>query len=58
MRRPSGWVDRELKIVSRPGIEEVFEDDEQWNTDSLHGALGPFFEKREPVTDGYIVPAM
>jgi 3-oxoacyl-[acyl-carrier protein] reductase len=60
--RISGHVfiiwNREVKVVSRPGIDEVFESEEQWNTDSLHDALGPFFEKREPVTDGYIVPAM
>jgi len=60
--RISGHVfiiwNREVKIVSRPGIDEVFESDAQWNTDSLHDALGPYFEKREPVTDGYIVPAM
>jgi 3-oxoacyl-[acyl-carrier protein] reductase len=60
--RISGHVfiiwNREVKIVSRPGIDEVFESDAQWNTNSLHDALGPYFEKREPVTDGYIVPAM
>jgi 3-oxoacyl-[acyl-carrier protein] reductase len=60
--RVSGHVfvvwNREVKVVSRPGYEEIFESDAQWNTDSLHDALGPFFEKREPVTDGYTVPAM
>jgi 3-oxoacyl-[acyl-carrier protein] reductase len=60
--RVSGHVfvvwNREVKVVSRPGYEEIFESDAQWNTDSLHAALGPFFEKREPVTDGYTVPAM
>ncbi|MBW2400593.1 MAG: SDR family NAD(P)-dependent oxidoreductase [Deltaproteobacteria bacterium] len=60
--RVSGHVfvvwNREVKVVSRPGYEEIFESDAQWNTDSLHHALGPFFEKREPVTDGYTVPAM
>ena len=60
--RVSGHVfvvwNREVKVVSRPGYEEIFESDAQWNTNSLHDALGPFFEKREPVTDGYTVPAM
>jgi len=60
--RISGYVfivwNREVKIVSRPGIEEVFESGERWSTDSLHAALSPHFEKREPVTDGYTVPPM
>jgi 3-oxoacyl-[acyl-carrier protein] reductase len=60
--RVSGYVfivwNREVKVVSRPGIDQVFDTEQQWNTDSLHEALGPYFEKREPVTDGYTVPAM
>jgi 3-oxoacyl-[acyl-carrier protein] reductase len=60
--RVSGYVfiiwNREVKIVSRPGIEEVFTNEDRWTTDDLHTALGPHFEKREPVTDGYTVPAM
>jgi 3-oxoacyl-[acyl-carrier protein] reductase len=60
--RISGHVfivwNREVKVVGRPTIAEVFESDAQWNTDSLHDALGPYFEKREPVADGYTVPAM
>jgi 3-oxoacyl-[acyl-carrier protein] reductase len=60
--RISGYVfiiwNREVKIVSRPGIDQVFESDAQWNVDSLHDALGPYFEKREPVVDGYTVPPM
>jgi 3-oxoacyl-[acyl-carrier protein] reductase len=60
--RVSGYVfivwNREVKVVSRPGIDQVFESDAQWNPESLHDALGPYFEKREPVVDGYTVPAM
>jgi len=60
--RISGHVfivwNKEVKIVSRPGIEATFDNEERWTTDDLHGALGPHFEKREPVTDGYTVPAM
>lgn len=60
--RISGHVfiiwNKEVKIVSRPGIEATFNSEERWTTDDLHGALGPHFEKREPVVDGYTVPAM
>jgi 3-oxoacyl-[acyl-carrier protein] reductase len=60
--RISGYVfiiwNREVKIVSRPGIDAVFSNEERWTTDDLHKALGPHFEKREPVVDGYTVPPM
>jgi len=60
--RISGYVfivwNREVKIVSRPSIDDVFTSEERWTTDSLHDALGPHFEKLEPVTDGYTVPPM
>ena len=59
--RISGYVfiiwKREVKIVSRPGIDAAFENDERWDLDSLHAALGPHFEKLEPVKDGYTVPS-
>jgi 3-oxoacyl-[acyl-carrier protein] reductase len=60
--RISGHVfiawNREVKVVSRPGIGAVFGDDDRWTVDSLHEQLGPHFEKLEPVTDGYTVPPM
>jgi len=60
--RISGYVfiiwNKEVKIVSRPGIAGVFQSDERWTTESLHAQLGPHFEKLEPVKDGYTVPPM
>jgi 3-oxoacyl-[acyl-carrier protein] reductase len=60
--RISGHVfivwNKEVKIVSRPGIAGVFQSGERWTTDSLHEQLGPHFEKLEPVKDGYTVPPM
>jgi 3-oxoacyl-[acyl-carrier protein] reductase len=60
--RISGHVfiiwNKEVKIVSRPGVAAVFNSDERWNEDSLHDQLGPHFEKLEPVKDGYTVPPM
>ncbi len=55
--RISGYVfiiwNKEVKIVSGPGIDAAFKNDERWDLDSLHMALGPHFEKLEPVKDGY-----
>jgi 3-oxoacyl-[acyl-carrier protein] reductase len=48
---------KEVKVLSRPGVAAAFQSDERWTPDSLHRQLGPFFEKKEPVTDGYSVPA-
>ncbi len=48
---------KEVKLLSRPGVEAAFQSEERWTPDSLHRQLGPFFEKKEPVSDGYSVPA-
>jgi 3-oxoacyl-[acyl-carrier protein] reductase len=60
--RISGYVfiiwNREVKIVSRPGVDGVFNSEERWTVDSLHEQMGPHFEKLEPVKDGYTVPPM
>ncbi len=59
--RISGYVfiiwNKEVKIVSGPGIDAAFKNDDRWDLDSLHAALGPHFEKLEPVKDGYTVPS-
>ena len=59
--RISGYVfiiwNKEVKIVSRPGVDATFQSEDRWNLDRLHEALGPHFEKLEPVKDGYTVPA-
>jgi 3-oxoacyl-[acyl-carrier protein] reductase len=59
--RISGYVfvvwGKQVRLVDRPNPGHTFESDEPWTVDSLHGALSPHFEKLEPVTDGYTVPA-
>jgi 3-oxoacyl-[acyl-carrier protein] reductase len=59
--RISGYVfiiwKKEVKVVSRPGVDAAFTSEERWTAESLHEALGPHFEKLEPVKDGYTVPA-
>ena len=50
---------REVCVVGRPDPkQEVFESDAAWTPDSLHEKLGPYFEGKTPVSDGYTVPAM
>jgi 3-oxoacyl-[acyl-carrier protein] reductase len=51
------WA-RDVTVVSRPTLETKFQSGERWTVDSLQAALGPHFEKLEPVKDGYTVPAM
>ena len=58
--RISGYLfviwNKEVKVVSRPGVEAAFQADDRWTPDALHEQLGPWFEKKQPVTDGYTVP--
>mgnify|MGYP001808013443 CR=1 FL=1 len=62
-QRVSGHVfvvwGRQVCVVGRPDPKQaVFDNDDAWTVDSLHAHLGPHFEALEPVTDGYVVPAM
>jgi 3-oxoacyl-[acyl-carrier protein] reductase len=48
---------RRVQVIGRPRIDAAgFDCDETWNVDGLHEKLGPYFEKLQPVTDGYSVP--
>jgi 3-oxoacyl-[acyl-carrier protein] reductase len=47
---------REIKVVGRPEPRRVFQVDDGWTVDSVHAQLGPYFEKLEPVKDGFSVP--
>jgi len=46
----------ELKVLGRPEPMAQFSNDGRWTSDALHAKLEPFFEKLEPVKDGYSVP--
>jgi len=48
---------REVKVIRRPEPQQVFTTEEPWSVDGLHAQLGPYFEKLEPVKDGFTVPA-
>ena len=51
------WA-RDVTVVSRPTLGTKFQSTDRWTVDSLHGQLGPHFERLEPVKDGYTVPPM
>jgi 3-oxoacyl-[acyl-carrier protein] reductase len=47
---------REIKVIGRPEPKQVFHVEDAWTVDSVHARLGPFFDKLEPVKDGFSVP--
>ena len=44
-------------IVTAPQMGESFETDGRWTVEGLAGAMGPYFEKRKPLQDGFAVSA-
>jgi 3-oxoacyl-[acyl-carrier protein] reductase len=48
---------REVKVIGRPEPQKVFHTEEAWTVEGLNEQLGPYFEKLEPVKDGFTVPA-
>jgi len=44
-------------IVTAPQMGESFESDERWTVDGLVDAMGPYFEARKPLQDGFAVSA-
>ena len=49
---------REIKVIGRPEAKQAFNSDAAWSVDGVHEKLGPWFEKQEPVKDGFSVPAI
>jgi len=49
---------KQVTVVGRPTLETRFENtvNAPWTLDTLHRQLGPYFERREPVKDGFSVP--
>ncbi len=44
-------------IVTAPQMGESFETEGRWTVDGLVDAMGPYFEKRQPLEDGFAVSA-
>ncbi|MFQ5697669.1 MAG: SDR family NAD(P)-dependent oxidoreductase [Myxococcota bacterium] len=50
-------IGKSVTVLGRPDVSSHrFESDEAPSVESLNQLLAPFFEKREPVKDGYAVP--
>jgi len=47
---------KQVVVMARPAKGETFDSDAAWTVDSLHQHLGPYFEKKEPITDGWMMP--
>jgi len=45
-----------VDVIGGPTVEERFETEGRWSTEALAGTLGPFFDEREPLTDGFAMP--
>ncbi len=48
---------KHVTVVGRPSTDTGFDSEDRWSVENLHEQLGPHFEKLDPVTDGFIVPA-
>ncbi len=47
---------KQVTVLKAPGIERRFEAEERWTTERLTEVLGPFYEGRQPVKDGFVMP--
>lgn len=47
---------KEIRALQRPLTLETFQSQEPWSVDRVHQKLAPFFEKLEPVKDGFTTP--
>ncbi len=45
-----------LQVVDGPAIGERYETEGRWTTEGIEKSLGALYDKREPVTDGYVMP--
>ncbi|MEE2702612.1 MAG: SDR family NAD(P)-dependent oxidoreductase [Myxococcota bacterium] len=48
---------KEIKVLQHPQPLGVFQTGQGWTLDEVHEKLAPFFEKLEPVKDGFTTPA-
>lgn len=46
-----------VSVVAAPQIAESFDAEGAWTVDGLVGKMGPYFENRQPVSDGFAMPA-
>lgn len=47
---------RQVQVIGRIRPEATFDNEETWTVEGVHARLGPYFEKKEPIADGFPVP--
>ena len=47
---------KQVQVLARIEKAATFDSDAPWNLQNLHQHLGPWFEKKQPIVDGYPVP--
>jgi len=47
---------KQVQVLARIEKAAIFDSDSAWNLETLHQHLGPWFEKKQPIVDGFPVP--
>jgi 3-oxoacyl-[acyl-carrier protein] reductase len=47
---------KQVQVLARPSKAATFDSEALWDLDTLHAHLGPYFEKLQPIVDGYPPP--
>jgi hypothetical protein len=42
-------------VLTGPRVAQSFDAEGSWTVDGLVEAMGPFFEQREPIKDGFVM---
>jgi 3-oxoacyl-[acyl-carrier protein] reductase len=46
---------RQISVLAGPSVERQFDVDDHWTPERVEAALHPFYAKREPIRDGFLV---
>lgn len=47
---------KQVTVLKGPAVDRRFEAGEQWTSEGIADALGPFYESRQPIKDGFVMP--
>ena len=47
---------KQVQVLGRIRPEATFDNDDPWTVEGVHAQLSPYFEKKQPITDGFPVP--
>jgi NAD(P)-dependent dehydrogenase (short-subunit alcohol dehydrogenase family) len=46
---------RQISVLTGPTVDRQFENPEPWTPDAVDATLTPFYEKRKPIADGFLL---